>query len=382
MVRALKLSRIFIPHRFLKLAEEDMEERKISFITYANVDIDGYKKRIFGYVIKKLAFPLILGNPWLKHNNVIYKARKKQLRIRSKKHELIIRESGWLNRQKDKNARLVNAKVFAALIKRNEQDHRKKTEEVRKIFRALKKEYTQIIAISMENINKALFKLDRRDPVSNNEKVRKKFPKELKGLKRCFDDDKGTAIPSYRPGRDHAIPLEKDEQRREKDVPWEPLYEMFRKKLLILRKTLTDLLDKGWIRASSSAAGAPVLFVKKPGKGLRFCVNYRALNAIIFQNRYPLPLIREILRKLAKARYYTKMNVRAAFHKLRIKKGNKWKTAFRTRFELFKWVITPFGLAKVSAIFQKYINSILDDFLDKFCSAYMNDVLIYSDGSY
>jgi hypothetical protein len=77
IIRALKLSRIFISYRFLKFAEEDMEERKIFFITYANVDIDGYKKRIFGYVIKKLAFPLILGDPWLKYNNVIYKARKR-----------------------------------------------------------------------------------------------------------------------------------------------------------------------------------------------------------------------------------------------------------------------------------------------------------------
>jgi hypothetical protein len=77
MVRALKLSRIFIFYKFLKLAEEDMEERKISFITYANVDINGYKKRIFGYIIKKLAFPLILRDPWLKYNNVTYKVKKK-----------------------------------------------------------------------------------------------------------------------------------------------------------------------------------------------------------------------------------------------------------------------------------------------------------------
>jgi hypothetical protein len=77
MVRALKLPRIFIFHKFLKLVEKDMKERKISFITYANVDIDGYKKRIFGYVIKKLAFPLILGDLWLKYNDVIYKARKR-----------------------------------------------------------------------------------------------------------------------------------------------------------------------------------------------------------------------------------------------------------------------------------------------------------------
>jgi hypothetical protein len=110
-------------------------------------------------------------------------------------------------------------------------------------------------------------------------------------------------------------------------------------------------LDKGWIRASSLAAGAPVLFVKKPEKGLRFCVDYWALNAIIFQNRYLLSLIRETLKGLAKARYYTKVDIRAAFHKFRIKKGDKWKTAFRTRFGLFEWVITPFGLAGASAIF-------------------------------
>jgi hypothetical protein len=175
----------------------------------------------------------------------------------------------------------------------------------------------------MEDINKALFKLDRRNPVSNSEKVRKKLSKELKGLERCFDDDKGTAIPPHRPGRNHAIPLKKDEQGRERDVPWEPLYGMFREELLVLKKTLTDLLDKGWIRASSSAAGAPVLFVKKPGGGFRFCVDYRALNAIIFQNRYLLPLIRETLKGLAKARYYIKMNVRAAFYKFRIKKGDE-----------------------------------------------------------
>jgi hypothetical protein len=85
----------------------------------------------------------------------------------------------------------VNARVFAALIRRNKQDYCKKTEEVRKISRALKKEYTRVIAISMKDINKALFKLDRRDSVSNSEKVRKKLSKELKGLERCFDNYHG-----------------------------------------------------------------------------------------------------------------------------------------------------------------------------------------------
>jgi hypothetical protein len=141
----------------------------------------------------------------------------------------------------------VNARVFAALIRKNEQNHRQKTEKVRKISKASKEEYTQIIAISIKDINKALSKLDRKNPVSNNEKVRKKLSKELKGLERCFDNDEGTAIPPHRPGRNHAIPLEKDKQGRERDVPWGPLYGMSRKELLVLRKTLTDLLNKGWI---------------------------------------------------------------------------------------------------------------------------------------
>jgi hypothetical protein len=76
IIRALKLSRIFVSYKFLKLAEKDIKERKTFFLTYANVDIDGYKKGIFEYVIKKLAFPLILRDPWLKHNNVTYKAKK------------------------------------------------------------------------------------------------------------------------------------------------------------------------------------------------------------------------------------------------------------------------------------------------------------------
>jgi hypothetical protein len=174
---------------------------------------------------------------------VIYKAKKKQFRIRLKKHKLIVRESGWLNRQKN-NARLMNARIFAALIRRNEQDYHKKKEKVRKISRVLKEEYTQVIAIFIKDINKALFKLDRRNPVSNSEKVRKKLSKELKGLERCFDNDEGTAILPHRSGRNHAIPLEKDQQRRERDVSWGFLYGISRKKLLVLRKMLTNLLDK------------------------------------------------------------------------------------------------------------------------------------------
>ena len=156
---------------------------------------------------------------------------------------------------------------------------------------------------------------------------------------------------------------------------------MSKDELLVLRKTFSDYLSKGFIRVSNSPTAASVLFVKKLGGGLRFCVDYRALNKLTKKDRYPLPLIQETLQSLAKAKWFTKLDVIAAFHRLRIAQGDEWKTAFRTRYGLYEWLVTPFGLANAPSSFQKYINWVLRDFLDDFCSAYIDDILIYSSGS-
>ena len=95
---------------------------------------------------------------------------------------------------------------------------------------------------------------------------------------------------------------------------------MTRDELLVLWKTLNELLDKGFIRTSNSLIGAPVLFIKKEG-GLRFCVDYRGLNNITRKNRYPLPLIKETLSGILKVRYFTKLDITAVFYKIRITKG-------------------------------------------------------------
>ena len=98
---------------------------------------------------------------------------------------------------------------------------------------------------------------------------------------------------------------------------------MSRDELLILRKTLIDLLDKGFIRVSNSPTTAPILFIKKLKRGLRFCIDYKGLNRVIKKDRYPLPLIYETLRNINKAKWFTKLNVIATFYKLRIFKGDE-----------------------------------------------------------
>ncbi|KAI0996221.1 hypothetical protein K3495_g11958 [Podosphaera aphanis] len=155
---------------------------------------------------------------------------------------------------------------------------------------------------------------------------------------------------------------------------------MSRDELLVLRKTLTELLDKNWIRASSSPGGAPVLFIRKQGGGLRLCVDYRALNAVTERDRYPLPLIKETLRMMSQATWLSKVDVRAAFHRLCIAQGDEYKTAFRTRFGAYEWLVTPFGLAGAPAAFQRWINKVLGDLLGDTCAAYLDDVVIFSNG--
>lgn len=138
------------------------------------------------------------------------------------------------------------------------------------------------------------------------------------------------------------------------------------------------MLEKGFIRQSSSPAAAPLLLVPKPAGGLRICQDYRGLNEVTIKNRYPLPLIRETLDSISGAQFCTKLDVISAFNRIRIAEGHEWMTAFITRFGLYEMLVTPFGLCNAPATFQNYINQILHDALDQYCTAYLDDVLIYS----
>ncbi len=156
---------------------------------------------------------------------------------------------------------------------------------------------------------------------------------------------------------------------------------MMREKLLVLHKTLTELLNKQFIWVSNSFAAVSVLFIQKSEDELWFCVNYCDLNWITQKNCYFLSLIYETLQNIKQAQWYIKLNVIVTFHKIQIAAENKWKTAFCMRYELYEWMMTSFKLVNVLSTFQRYINWALQDFLNEFCSAYVNDILIFTDES-
>lgn len=319
------------------------------------------ERRVFLYVGKLADYDIILGRPWVMKHDVSFsnRAERDTMTIRKSSqtvHNLWGETIGKEEKQQtetDHDQRAASAYVFSLWAKRVPKEERSQ----------------MIFAASLRDIEKALKKKSITNPCTI-------LPERYHDWLDVFDRTEAEKLPPNRPGIDTSIEIEEG-----KTVPWGPLYSMSENELLVLRKTLNDYLSKGFIRVSKSPAAAPVLFVKKPGGGLRFCVDYRGLNQITKKDRYPLPLIQETLKTIGQAKWFTKLDVVAAFHKIRIQPGDEWKTAFRTRYGLFEWMVTPFGLANAPSNFQKYINWALRDFLDEFCSAYVDDILIYTEGS-
>jgi len=172
---------------------------------------------------------------------------------------------------------------------------------------------------------------------------------------------------------DHKIQLQKS-----KTSIFESLYDMSQDELRVLKKYLKNNLIKDFIQVSSFFTISLILFVKKSSEELRFCVNYWSLNVMTVKNQYSLSLIQEILNRLTKIKYYIKLDIIAVFNKLQMTYEDEWKIAFRTRYDLYEYNVLLFKLTNESSSFQNFINDILYDFLNVFCIAYMNDILIYS----
>lgn len=349
----LQLPRIPISPRPLETAENSGNEKPtVEFITYVCLDLDGFvTPKMWLYVVPHSTHQLILGKKWLEDQDAVIHAREQRLVIQ-KSHRVIYSVKRW--RRELRN--VARPKIASA-------------DTIRNMMKTV-----PVCKATLEDISKAL----QTKPDLTLEDAKKRLPEQIKDFAHLFADDCGADhLPPLRGPLDHAINLRK-ENGKTLTPPWGPLYGMSREELLVLRKTLTDLLRKGWIRSSNSPAAAPVLFAKKPNGGLRLCVDYRGLNAITIPDRYPLPLFKETLRQLSKAKWFTKIDVKSAFHRLRIREGDEWLTAFRCRLGLFEWLVTPFGLVNAPATFQRYINDQLREHLDRDATAYMDDVLVYT----
>ena len=154
------------------------------------------------------------------------------------------------------------------------------------------------------------------------------------------------AIRSLLVGVLHDIELEEG-----KKPPFKPLYYQSGRELQVLKEYLKTALKNKWIRRSTSEAGAPILFVPKKDGSLRLYVDYRGLNEVTVKNRCLLPLISETLDRLIGAACFTTLDLKDAYHRIPIKRGDEQKTTFRTRYSYYEYLVIPFGLTNTPATF-------------------------------
>jgi hypothetical protein len=237
---------------------------------------------------------------------------------------------------------------------------------------------TEIQEISL----KAMAAFYKRDPDSvvlamvSMEKGPDEFEpplKEYRRFKPLFQKELGKeALPKHQPW-DHEILLVEGKQPKA-----QPIYSLFRTELEALREYINKNKVKGYIREFTSLARYLILFVPKSDGKLRLCVDYRRFNEITVKNRYTLPLIHEMQDRIKGAKWFTKLDLRDGYYRIRIKEGDEWKIAFGSRLGHYEYLVMPFGLTNAPASYQSLINNIFRKYLDDFVVAYLDDILIYS----
>src|SRR5438105_3255367 len=153
---------------------------------------------------------------------------------------------------------------------------------------------------------------------------------------------------------------------------------MSRNDLAEMKVQLQELLDKGFIRQSSSSWGCPAMFVDKKDQTKRLVVDYRPLNAVTSKNKYPLPHIDILFDQLSGAKVFSKIDLRSGYHQIKVREEDIPKTAFSTRYGLYEFLVMSFGLTNAPAFFMYLMNSVFMMELDKFVVVFIDDILVYS----
>ncbi|KAH0604200.1 uncharacterized protein H6S33_007231 [Morchella sextelata] len=323
----LTMTPLKIPRHVDVIDGRPIKSGKITHIVDISLDIHGHREIVPCFVTKLGHYPIVMGIPWMRRHDVTIRPKENLLVFDSRSCCQYCSLSG------------------TAVV-------------VHGISIPLPEHHTVIVSATEKST------ID----------IEQLIPKEFHHYIHMFEEYDASILPPHRPFYDMKIVLEEGKQ-----PPWGSIYALSQIELKALWDYLQENLPKGIIRHSESPAEAPILFVKKADGTLRLCVDYRGHNAITIKNCYPLPLLKETLAKLSRAKYYTKLDSRWGYNQIRIAEGDEWKTAFRTRYGHFEYTVMPFGLANAPATFQHWINDILRPYLDQCVTAYLDDILIYSE---
>ena len=345
----LPIQRKTVVYPLLTVDGSALNGGKVTDEVQVTLRIDRHEERIRLDVIDLASYDIILGIPWLRKWNPHIDWRKGVLTL---KDHTTIKTLASLSWDEDETE---HTRVWEINRRKMKRIARSNSDSLRTVW--VKPAEQRIMGTTSTDEQKT-------------DKV--EFPERYKQFKDIFEEHVETTLSQHK-SWDHEIKLQEG-----KEPTYGPIYKLSEYELRVLKEYIEENLKKGFIRPSESSAGYPILFAPKKDGKLRLCVDYRQLNNITVKNRYTLPLISELQDRIGGAKIFTLLDLREAYHHIRMKEGEEWKTAFRTRYGHYEYTVMPFGLTNAPASLQSLMNDTFREFLDEFVVIYLDDILIYS----
>ncbi|XP_074297308.1 uncharacterized protein LOC141628014 [Silene latifolia] len=297
-----------------------------------------YEDEVWCDVLPMSACHILLGRPWQFDREVVHQGRDNIYIVSKGKNRFHLKPLSP-NKVKKKNENLfMNAKEFVEALEQGEQ-----------AYVLMVRDVEEGIGVHDETVQMLLNEFGDV------------FPEELP-----------LGLPPKR-GIEHQIDLIPGAT-----LPNKPAYRCNPEEAKELQRQVQELIDRGYVQESLSPCAVPALLVPKKDGTWRMCIDSRAVNNITIKYRFPMPRLDDMLDELNGARVFSKIDLRSGYHQMRIREGDEWKTAFKTKQGLYEWLVMPFGLCNAPSSFMRLMNEVLRPFLNKFVVVYLDDILIYS----